>query len=187
MRRALRILLNGVTVLSALLCVAVVVLWVRSYWTRTTVGWSSRSTASAVVHRARCFGGVVEYRRGLYRCDPGLFVPDPIKQGPVELEEWTLPSLQSARSLGYPSALPGVTFDRTVDWHDYGLVGGLTASLALWMPAALFAALPSAAGLRAVRRRRAGARERSRSCATCGYDLRATPDRCPECGTVVKV
>jgi hypothetical protein len=46
---------------------------------------------------------------------------------------------------------------------------------------ALFLLLP---GLRLVRRAIRRRRARPGVCALCGYDLRATPQQCPECGTV---
>ncbi len=44
---------------------------------------------------------------------------------------------------------------------------------------AIFALLPAGVGLQMFRRRR-----RAGLCRSCGYDLRATPERCPECGAV---
>ncbi|HEY7088746.1 MAG TPA: hypothetical protein VH518_11695 [Tepidisphaeraceae bacterium] len=57
-------------------------------------------------------------------------------------------------------------------WGSYWPIAVATALLpALWIPGLM-------RRLRASRRRRLGC------CAHCGYDLRATPDRCPECGAV---
>ena len=48
-------------------------------------------------------------------------------------------------------------------------------------PVVLFLGVQPAARL--VMSRRRWRRERDRHCPSCGYDLRATPGRCPECGT----
>ena len=67
------------------------------------------------------------------------------------------------------------------DDHHYSVVLVRWWYLPLWLPSALFATPPAVWILRRIRRFR---RWRRGLCPACGYDVRATPDRCPECGTV---
>jgi len=68
---------------------------------------------------------------------------------------------------------PGLTV-YTIPWLRWSCAffALLTFGLLLW---------------RAHRIRQADNRERSGLCPHCGYDLRETPDRCPECGAVPDV
>ena len=69
---------------------------------------------------------------------------------------------------------------------DGGTMGGrrfVNFILPLWIPTVAFAPLPIWGAVRAYRARRRR-RPLAGVCPICGYDLRATPDRCPECGTV---
>lgn len=80
-------------------------------------------------------------------------------------------------------AFPGVR------WVDYVVSGTAQVTsreftVACWLPALTFAVLPT---VWLVRHRRRARRLRAGLCSACGYDLRASPERCPECGAVPKV
>lgn len=60
----------------------------------------------------------------------------------------------------------------------------VTVWLPDWCPLLLAAPFAYLSMVRRARRYRCVVRERDRRCHMCGYDLRATPGRCPECGTM---
>jgi hypothetical protein len=61
--------------------------------------------------------------------------------------------------------------------------GQWTLWLPHWLPILLLSAVPAFALLSRLRRRRLETRG---LCTNCGYDLRASTDRCPECGAMIE-
>ena len=172
MRRLVRRLFTLGSAVSLLLCVAVCVLWVRSHavadvWLRQTAD---------VEHEIRSDRGQLAYRR---RSDMPF----------TEDESWRWEAAGPARGSHWAERL-GFGSDRGTDFLSPAGVapeGGSFSPLEApfsewWVPhwflAAVAAAVPLVTGARTWRRtlRRAGL------CPVCGYDLRASPERCPECG-----
>jgi hypothetical protein len=65
--------------------------------------------------------------------------------------------------------------------QSIGSVSYHTITIPVWMLLALASIVPVSVLSRSLLRRWLIGHNR---CLTCGYDLRATPDRCPECGTI---
>jgi hypothetical protein len=200
----LRRLFTILSVCSLLLWVATCVLWVRSYfvgdWDTWSRGWIDGVSWHGDSRWLRSGGGAVAYRwdHTVQPQDPHL---SPLISGSTWLHEshgnWTrqTPTFQTIQlAPAYSYGILGVRYTR---WQS--MIGtdpvtgapivmnsgyvGTGIEMPYWLPAMLFGCLPALAAKRAVQRFLRRERSRAGRCRTCGYDLRASPDRCPECGT----
>jgi hypothetical protein len=170
-KRLRRIILNALTVLSLLLCVATTGLWVRSYRAYDEIGFAKGDRWSAMVASSR--GGILCGFRGTY-------------SEPVEQHGWW-----RHRYLANPfdfswGSLPG--FYVLFDHCGFALEGAKMNQthyhmviVPTWFILLVMFSLPFQWWRQ---HRRDSKRKLLGLCGNCGYDLRATPDRCPECGTI---
>lgn len=89
--------------------------------------------------------------------------------------------LNAAETLGFEFFRSGYEWEATLPHRDAGSYGDWQARVPIWLPIAMLMwPLTAATLLPAARRRK---RLEAGLCAGCGFDMRGTLDRCPECGT----
>jgi hypothetical protein len=163
------------TVLSLVLLVATVAMWVRSYWISDSFEWVSH------------------YRTRFIAISGGRVLLQ-VNHGPSGNQEFSavdhyayVKKANETAGVGRPWRFGGF-------WIE-NLSFAPRGSRSAWLPytdfvVPLYAVILVSLILPGVMLRR-GARERKRKrvglCARCGYDLRATPECCPECGAMASV
>jgi hypothetical protein len=172
MRPLPRILLNAATLLSAVLCVATLVWWGRSYF-----------------HREVRIGAA-DGRLMLVGVESSQQYADDLCGGGQNSRDAFLSMIDNATTahglLGLRYAAGQVQGSSARGWAWGGRYGVNYKVIAIPFayPFVLLAILPVTY---LYYRRRTLCRLKSGRCLSCGYDLRGTPVRCPECGAVPKV
>jgi hypothetical protein len=182
MNRFARRALSFFSALSLLLFIAVAVLWLRSYgvtdqllWRRTTGYYHVRSAPGHLV---------IEMNISDWSQAPAEFYG-------LKYANESPPTSVASSQLSGLSVGPRDILSHG-HWHGFWWFRWTSANrsaaiaaggVPLWSVVSLAAILPLAWLVAKVRSR---ARHREGFCPSCGYDLRATPERCPECGRVQK-
>jgi hypothetical protein len=188
-RRIGRYILNTLTVLSLVLCVGTLGLWVRSHCVSDWITHDRESATGAVVTARKTEIGIgaghaaVTVRTENWFDDGGNW-----RDSTKAIDDWSWDRAEVQDPL--PAETPptiwtrmgfAFTRDSSGDWFQGYRQTRVAAPL--WLASLIAAALPA---IRLTRAFRVGRRTAAGRCVRCGYDLRATPDRCPECGTVPK-
>jgi hypothetical protein len=171
-RRLARYTFNALTVLSLLLCVGTVVMWVRSYRVVQWGVWAPAVTSNK--------GYGFESRLG------EITLKLMVSSDPLDAYESECQSVPVSARMREGQRL----WLEHESWHGFSLTTDDFANLRrqygtwhrasapYWFAVLCLGFLPLARLFHRHRLRKVPVGH----CPTCGYDLRATPDRCPECG-----
>ncbi len=191
-------------ILSLLLCLGMIVLWVRSYWVVERFELNHYEAAgngyrSNEIHVWSSSGVLMidgKQQSDWFPPKHQFMVDDFRRQHPRRWEYgWVRTDFTSIRlgQSGPPSVWTRLGFwlwrtasqargrDSNSDYGAYVL------ALPHWCPLGMGMILPALRGRSWLKQWHLRRRARRGLCITCGYDLRATPARCPECGTAVPV
>jgi hypothetical protein len=184
MRRRLFTIFSAV---SLVLCVAMCVMWVRSYWVNDSFyssrWWPRGLTSNESAWWLLTGRGVVGIGHRVQQA-----VESPVQMAnfkPLFIHrDYSWKRERPATPLRSSQASEGIFRRHGFRYEDDPFVlSGVNGyyrecDAPLWAAAVLFAIIPAAQLLTARKRRRLIGEH----CRKCGYDLRATTDRCPECG-----
>lgn len=183
----IRRLLALTSALSLLLAVTTAVLWVRSYW-RADDWFGSRTTFDGhFIHRL--LGAIYSERGGFKLLIQRLnlaYGPDPVEPGKTTFFQHTSKSASKYPQPDDAAIHTHCGCEFHWEYDDAGGGDGYVAYLEVTLPCPMLfllftvgSVLLSAAPIRKRMRKRMG------RCVHCGYDLRASPACCPECGTAI--
>jgi hypothetical protein len=186
MKRALRLLLNILTLLCLLLFLATLVFWPRSYFRsdwyhyvvvdprgREWIQYSLNSNKGSLY---------VSYFNFAFKTDNRFQDYVRLRSAPAGFSyEGYAPRDNHYLTGSVPRRL-GFLLESEYNTPDAsGSYDFPRAAVPHWFIALITALLPATRLYRALRRRQ---QNRAGLCRSCGYDLRATPTRCPECGAI---
>jgi hypothetical protein len=199
MGRFRRWLFSWIVALSLILCITTIVVWIRSYFAADWITFGK-------IHDPKCDESFYEFNSDsgnllfnrihvtvigpapdsfqVYK-DAGMTLTPGFSHLSKPPEKVSSKSLREYVGADYYGSNTQRQFDGDPD-HRFPSPGQIIESVVgseipHWYLVVIFSIVPTWYFLRLARDRR---RKRTNSCLNCGYDLRATPDRCPECGTV---
>ena len=181
--RMWRWLMNLTAVLSLALAIAAAVFWVRSQW----------FLDSAIIQDARSDRVEITTRPGTMDLVLRFLShdPNPVSFAQFNSVRWGSPMYTRPGSIVAHQQIGVVRPGHNAEWVHGGFgffehrwsdnYVTCSATAPFWFITLAILVLPLCVGVRFLRQER---RAEHRLCRCCGYDLRATSERCPECGSV---